>query len=155
MSVFDRIKNIMTIPDDDEYEDDELENGEEAANQDSIFETQRSKSEPLRSFRVRSDKSSAAQQTPQVQVVLVKPDRFDDVTAIADHLNEKRTVVLNLENANRELSRRIIDFLGGVAYANHGTFRKVATSTYIIAAHDVGLMGELLLDDYGENKFDF
>ena len=56
----------------------------------------------------------------QLQVVLVKPDRFDDVTAIADHVNGKRTVVLNLESANRETSRRLLDFLSGVAYANTG-----------------------------------
>ena len=87
-----------------------------------------------------------------MQVVLVKPDRFEDVTAIADHLNAKKTVVLNLESANRETSRRIIDFLSGVAYANHGNLRKVANSTFIIVASDIDVLGELMLDDYDDNK---
>ncbi|MEE1299544.1 MAG: cell division protein SepF, partial [Acutalibacteraceae bacterium] len=50
-----------------------------------------------------------------MQVVLAKPERFEDASAIADHLNEKRTVVLNLEAANRDVARRLIDFLSGVA----------------------------------------
>ena len=90
-----------------------------------------------------------------MQVVLVKPDRFEDVTSIADHLNEKKTVVLNLEASNRDVSRRIIDFLSGVAYANHGNIRKVANSTFIIVAHDVDVMGELMLEDYEEGKLYF
>ena len=49
--------------------------------------------------------------TTQLQVVLVKPERFDEATAIADHLNEKKTVVLNLEAANKDLSRRLLEFL--------------------------------------------
>lgn len=52
--------------------------------------------------------------TTQLQVVLVKPERFDDAAAIADQLNAKRTVVLNLESTNKEVSRRLIDFLSGV-----------------------------------------
>ena len=47
--------------------------------------------------------------------VLVKPERFDDASAIADHLNAKRTVVLNLESTSKEVSRRLVDFLSGVA----------------------------------------
>ena len=85
-----------------------------------------------------------------MQVVLVKPDRFEDVTSIADHLNAKKTVVLNLEAANRDVSRRIIDFLSGVAYANSGNIRKVANSTFIIVPTDVDVMGELMLDDFDD-----
>ncbi len=82
--------------------------------------------------------------TTQLQVVLVKPERFDEATAIADHLNEKKTVVLNLEAANKELSRRLLDFLSGVAYANDGQIKRVANSTYMITPFNVDLMGELM-----------
>ena len=64
--------------------------------------------------------------------MLVKPERFDDASAIADHLNAKRTVVLNLESTNKEVSRRLVDFLSGVAYANNGQIKRVANSTFII-----------------------
>ena len=73
---------------------------------------------------------------------------FEDVTMIADHLNAKKSVVLNLEAANRETSRRIIDFISGVAYANKGSIRRVANSTFMIAPSDVDVMGELMMDDY-------
>ncbi len=82
--------------------------------------------------------------TAQLQVVLVKPERFDDASTIADHLNAKRTVVLNLESANKDVARRILDFLSGVAYANDGQIKKVANCTFIITPYNVGVMGDLL-----------
>ena len=82
--------------------------------------------------------------TAQLQVVLVKPERFDDASSIADHLNAKRTVVLNLESSNKDVARRILDFLSGVAYANDGQIKKVANCTFIITPYNVGIMGDLL-----------
>ena len=76
--------------------------------------------------------------------MLVKPERFDDARSIADHLNAKRTVVLNLEQTSKDVSRRLIDFLSGVAYANNGQIQRVANSTYIITPYNVDIMGDLL-----------
>ena len=76
--------------------------------------------------------------------MLVKPERFEDASAVADHLNDKRTVVLNLESTNKDVSRRLIDFLSGVAYANNGQIKRVANSTYIITPYNVDIMGDLL-----------
>ena len=153
MSVLDSIKNIFNIPEEDEFEDnvDELEERpQKKQNSDDESSYKRNDTTP----RLIKSKTVNYNQN-QLQVVLVKPDRFEDVTAIADHLNEKKTVVLNLEAANRDVSRRIIDFLSGVAYANHGNIRKVANSTFIIVARDVDVMGELMLDDYDESKLYF
>ena len=82
--------------------------------------------------------------TTQLQVILVKPENFEEASAIADHLNAKRTVVLNLESATKELSRRLIDFLSGVAYANNGQIKRVANSTFIITPYNVDIMGDLI-----------
>ena len=82
--------------------------------------------------------------TTQLQVVLVKPERFEDASAIADQLNAKHTVVLNLESTGKEISRRLIDFLSGVAYANEGKIKKVAANTYIITPYSVDIMGDLI-----------
>ena len=79
-----------------------------------------------------------------LQVVLVKPERFEDASAVADHLNAKRTVILNLEGTSKEVSRRLVDFLSGVAYANHGQMKRVANSTFIITPYNVDIMGDLL-----------
>lgn len=82
--------------------------------------------------------------TTQLQVVLAKPERFEDASAIADQLNAKHTVVLNLESTGKEISRRLIDFLSGVAYANNGQIKRVATSTFIITPYNVDIMGDLI-----------
>ena len=84
---------------------------------------------------------------------MVKPERFDDATAIADHLADRRTVVLNLEAANKDIQRRLIDFLSGVAYAHGGRIKRVANSTFIITPSNVDVMGELLLDEMDSTSF--
>ena len=80
----------------------------------------------------------------QLQVVLVKPERFEDASSIADHLRDKRTVVLNLESTNGEIARRLLDFLAGVSYAQEGKIKKVAISTYIITPYNVDILGDLI-----------
>jgi len=92
----------------------------------------------------RSNKVVNIHTTTQLQVVLVKPERFENASEIADHLREKRTVVLNLESTNKEIARRVLDFLAGVAYANDGKIKKVAVSTYIITPYNVDILGDLI-----------
>lgn len=150
MGLWENIKNIMTIPEDDEEIEEEAV---ESKKQDYVKREYDEEEKPLKQMpKIIKTKNTAGQQLDQMQVVLVKPERFEDVTSIADHLNEKRTVVLNLESANREVSRRIVDFLSGAAYANHGNMRKVANNTFIIAAHGVDVLGELMFDDFDESK---
>ena len=92
----------------------------------------------------RSNKVVNIRAATQLQVVLVKPERFENASEIADHLREKRTVVLNLESTNNEIARRLLDFLSGVAYANEGKIKKVAISTYIITPYNVDILGDLI-----------
>ena len=82
--------------------------------------------------------------TTQLQVVLVKPEKFQDASAIADHRRDKRTVVLNLESANKDVARRMVDFLSGAAYAQEGKIKKVAVATYIITPYNVDIIGDLI-----------
>lgn len=138
MGLMEKIKNIMTVPDDEEYEDEDV---------DIIAKQPAEKSSgPARpeETRQRNNKVVNIHTTAQLQVVLVKPERFDDASSIADHLNEKRTVVLNLESTNKDVSRRLVDFLSGVAYANNGQIKRVANSTFIITPYNVDIMGDLL-----------
>ena len=79
-----------------------------------------------------------------MQVILVKPDRFDTVSEIADHLREKKAIVLNLESTNKDVARRLVDFLSGVAYAIDGKVKKIAANTYIITPPNVDLVGDLM-----------
>lgn len=141
MSMFDGLKNALGInqdPEGDEYmdtEDDVFAGGAPgAAVQD--YAQQDTKQHNNKVVNINA--------TTQLQVVLVKPERFDDASAIADQLNAKRTVVLNLESTGKEVSRRLIDFLSGVAYANNGQIKRVATSTFIITPYNVDIMGDLI-----------
>lgn len=99
-----------------------------------------------------STKTSAS--APKPHVVFQKIDRFEEVAAVADVLNQKRIVILNLETCPNDVSQRIIDFLYGVAYANHGEFKKVAGRAYIITPNNVPVSGELIdeLAGMGEDE---
>ena len=89
--------------------------------------------------------------TTQLQVVLVQPEQFESASDIADHLRDRHTVVLNLEKANRDAVRRLVDFLSGVVYAQGGKIKPVAKSTYIITPYNVEIMGGDLMDELESN----
>lgn len=72
-----------------------------------------------------------------IEMKVVKPEHFESVPQIADHLLNKRTVVLNLENTNKETARRLIDFLSGVAYSIDGSLKKIASNAYVITPSNV------------------
>lgn len=144
MGMFDKIQKIMGVNDEDDYYEDEYE--DEYDTPDFIGNNPAFNAEPEDSqdHSSRRNKVVNINATTQLQVVLVKPERFDDASTVADHLNAKRTVVLNLESTNKEISRRLVDFLSGVAYANNGQIKRVANSTFIITPYNVDIMGDLL-----------
>ena len=151
MGFFDKIKEVMNAPGDDDYE---YEDDYEETNEDSDFMNYSSRSESTRSERGSSSKDNKVvniHATTQLQVVLVKPEEFSEAPAIGDHLNNKRTVVLNLESTPKDVARRLVDFLSGVAYANNGTLKRVANSTFIITPYNVDIMGDMLIDELESN----
>ncbi len=152
MGLWDNVKNIMSLSGDD-FEDETVENTAEPETAKTNYYNEPARKPQPRIFQAdKKGKNVNSSTNAQMQVVLVRPDRFDDVTAIADHLNAQKSVVLNLEASNRETARRIIDFLGGVAYANGGSIRKVANSTYMIVPHAVDVLGEPMLDDFSDSS---
>ena len=142
MGFMDKIKNIMNAPVDDDFE------GEEGTTPSTgDFYDDYTPAPAPTSNADKRNKVVNIHATTQLQVVLVKPERFADAPSIGDHLNNKRTVVLNLESTPKDVSRRLIDFLSGVAYANNGTLKRVANSTFIITPYNVDIMGDLLIDE--------
>ena len=143
MSLMDEFKKIIHPYDDEDYDYEEEE---------QQFPTQRSGRDSYDDRRDdrrgsddrRSSKVVNIHATTQLKVVLVTPERVDNASEIADHLREKRTVVLNLESTNKDIARRLIDFLSGVAYAGDGKIKKVSANTYIITPYSVDLMGDLI-----------
>ena len=92
----------------------------------------------------RNDRIVNINTTAQLSVVLVKPEKFESAAEVADHLRERRTVVLNLEETNKDTARRLVDFLSGVTYSLDGKIKKVAASTYIITPFNVEISGDLI-----------
>lgn len=143
MGIMDKLRGFIGVEEDDYYDEESLDvpNSVSSSPATPVIDATQL---PIEGSGRRSNKVVNIHATTQLKVVLVKPERFDDASSIADHLNQKRTVVLNLESANREVSRRLIDFLSGVAYANNGQIKRVANSTYIITPYNVDIMGDLL-----------
>lgn len=144
MGFMDELKKIIHPYDDEDY--DYVDDFEEPSRDSrSPFDDRK---EDRRSEERRADdrhnKVVNIHATTQLKVVLVKPERFENASEIADHLKEKRTVVLNLESTNKDVARRLIDFLSGVAYAGEGKIKKVAANTYIITPYSVDIMGDLI-----------
>ncbi len=103
------------------------------------------KAAPVTDFRRSSNnKVVNINATTQLSVVLVKPDKYENAPEIADHLRERRTVVMNLEQTNKEVAKRLIDFLSGVTYAQEGKIKRVANSTYMITPYNVDILGDLI-----------
>ena len=140
-SLVQKFKDMLTPPEDEFDYEYEQENFEDLTRKNDSKSTQNRAS-------TQNNKVVNIHATAQLQVVLLKPERFgEDTRAIADELIKMHTVVLNLENTHKDVSRRILDFLSGVAYANSGQIKKVATSTFIITPYNVGLTGDDLLDE--------
>ena len=135
MSFFSNLRNIISPVEEHEDELDSLPVAPGARRRDAAFAEADSRQQ---------NKVLSIHTTTQLQVVLVKPDRFESASDVAENLREKRTVVLNLESTNREVSRRLLDFLSGVAYAQEGKIKRVANSTYIITPYNVDIMGDLI-----------
>lgn len=144
MGLMDELKKIIHPYDDEDYdyEDDFEEPVKESSR--SLFDDRKDDRREDRRSENRHNKVVNIHATTQLKVVLVKPERFENASEIADHLREKRTVVLNLEGTNKDVARRLVDFLSGVAYAGDGKIKKVSTNTYIITPYSVDLMGDLI-----------
>lgn len=139
MSLVDSLKKGLFGPEEEDYDDQYIDDGPQMVNGNSGLGLDEDADGSEKSGKVVNIHA-----TTQLKVVLVKPERFEDASTIADHLNSKRTVVLNLESTNKEVSRRLVDFLSGVAYANNGQIKRVANSTFIITPYNVDIMGDLL-----------
>ena len=74
-----------------------------------------------------------------IELKVVRPETMDEVFTIADYLIAGCTVVLNLEILDRELIKRMLDFLNGVTYSTEGEIKNVAKNTYIITPNNVDI----------------
>lgn len=137
MGNWDKIKVALGIPDDSDVVGDREDNEGTAAeiHEETIF--------PKKETAYSSKAIPAASAREQVNMVIVKSTDYSNARSVADHILNRRGVLLNLENCNKEMAQRILDFLSGVVYAQGGDLQRIAHSTYAVTPKNVGLQGEL------------
>ena len=135
MSLKNKFKDFIGLPDDTDYYEDEESNISEVDDSDFTPRYMGSKD---------GGEVVNIHATTQLKVVLMKPETYSDVTKIVDNLNKKHTVVVNLEKTDENSTAKIFHFLCGAAYAINGQMNKVAKNIYIITPFNVGVMGDLL-----------
>ncbi len=135
MGLMNRLGDIFKGEED--YENEEYEEYEEEEEEQLQAAPAQKAAAPAPSARATGGISSAA-----LEMKVIKPERFDEVRAIGEHLLARRTVVLNLEDTNKETTKRIIDFLCGVVFAIDGQVKKVANATYVVTPKNVDVSGD-------------
>ena len=77
------------------------------------------------------------------EVVLFRPGSFNDTSKAADDLRNRRAVIVNMENVDKAMARRVVDFLSGCVYALDGDVKKIAQSAYLFCPHNMDIVGDL------------
>ena len=77
------------------------------------------------------------------EVVLFRPGSFNDTSKAADDLRSHRAVIVNMENVDKAMARRVVDFLSGCVYALDGDVKKIAQSAYLFCPHNMDIVGDL------------
>lgn len=173
MGFWDKVKNIITVPDEEYYANAEEDNDidlsspsyERSGSTESAYSGAKSYKREDSSFSrtssSRKNSSSSSDNkvvdihtTAKLQVVMCSPESYDEATDIADALIERQTVVLNLSKCDNTVASRIIDFLSGVAYVNGGKPKKIDSRIYIIPPYNVDIMGDFF-EEVDNNNFNF
>ncbi len=152
MSFWDNVRKITHPYGEDEYDDyeDGMEDFEEEAPRSR--RSSNANAEDTSSFGTESTSSSRSSSfsgqvlninSNKQEVVLFRPSNFDDRTAAADDLRSKKAIIVNLENVDTTLARRVVDFLSGCAYSLDGQVTKIAFATYLFSPNSMDVTGTL------------
>ena len=98
-------------------------------------------------FGSRKSKVVNMPQTQQIKMVISQPTTFEQSEEICEHLKEKKSVILNLEYVNKDVARRIIDFVGGAAYALDGNMQKISNAIFLVAPFNYEITNEVMKED--------
>lgn len=149
MGIKDYLSGIFNVSEEEEFEGETFEE----TNKEYEAEEEKASKPSIKKFSSDRRRAQSSDGTTAMRMVLVRPEIFSDVAPIADHLKQGKTVVLNLENADGPVARRIVDFLSGAAYAISFKFKPVSNSTFVIIPDNTDFSGDLLLDDYGSENY--
>ena len=157
MSFWDNVKKFAQPYSDEEYDDEYEEDSVDYA------EDTQEAPRPRRASPFASPKESAPEYAPassgsssggfsgqvlsmgsgKQEVVLFHAKSFDDAAKAADELRRRKAIILNMENVDKTLTRRVVDFLSGSIYALDGSVKKIAQATYLFCPHNMDVVGDL------------
>ena len=137
MSIVNKMLNLIGFETQEEDYEDEL-----LGNSDSTGSFSYDEDETEAAGDGKRNKVVKIHTTAQLKLVVMQPENFEDARDIANHLKSKKPVVMNLESVDREVARRIVDFLSGAVYALDGNIQKVSNGIFLIAPYNVGIMGD-------------
>ena len=159
MSFWDSVKKFAQPYSDEEYDeyDEELGNFEEASEEPAARSGRRTSpfantaADDLAPAAPAATATASTGFSGQVlnmssgkqEVVLFHAKTFDDAAKAADELRKKKAIILNMENVDKALTRRVVDFLSGSVYALDGSVKKIAQSTYLFCPHNMDVVGDL------------
>jgi cell division inhibitor SepF len=146
------------IAEDDDWDDDQVQTSEQQMEdghrrrdrqnvrrlpspaEDEEWESEESVVPPPR--RERSSRLRSVSAPAPAKVHLVAPRAFNDAKQIADRFKAQIPVIINLQSADTELSKRLIDFASGLTYALDGSMQRVADKVFLLTPRDVELSAE-------------
>ena len=162
MSFWDNVKKFAQPYDDEDYDDydEELDDFEEPAQESAPRARRSSPFGGASAAAAPAAPAAAPVSTPapavpsfggqvlnmnsgKQEVVLFHAKTFDDAAKAADELCKRKAVILNMENVDKALTRRVVDFLSGAVYALDGSVKKIAQCTYLFCPHNMAVVGDL------------
>ena len=158
MSFWDKMKNFTQPYSDEDYDDyeDGMDEFEDAPQEAAPKATRRpspfsklSETEPTAAAPAAPSNNSGFSgqvlnmNSGKQEVVLFRPGSFNDTSKAADDLRNRKAVIVNMENVDKAMARRVVDFLSGCVYAMDGTVKKIAQSAYLFCPHNMDVVGDL------------
>ena len=134
---------IGVDPDIDEQYDDF--GAEDPVSNISYLDEKEQNANPI--FSAKKNKVVGMPGMQQVKVVISQPSTFEQSEEICEHLKEKKSVILNLEYVNKDVARRIIDFVSGAAYALDGNMQKISNAIFLVAPFNYEITNEVMKED--------
>ena len=129
--LMDRVLGIIGF-EEDNLDDDEKTRDNRLREEDDSFSASKRKGQVLNLHAQR-----------QMKVVVSEPRAFEDVQGLAENLKNRRPVIINLEKADTELAKRVIDFISGATYALNGTLQKVGSGIFLVVPSNMDISSEL------------
>lgn len=134
-----KIWNLFGMDTEPDYEDEDVEDYEDEDIEANEPEERR--------FFGKNKKVVNMPQTQQIRMVISQPTSFEQSEEICNYLKERKSVIVNLEYVNKDVARRIVDFVSGAVHAVDGHIQKVSNSIFLIAPTNYEISNEMAREE--------